>query len=604
MSPFSDRPELAIFGIIGCLVVAIANGANDIANSVGTSYGAGALTLRQAILFGASAEFAGAISLGSFVAKTIAKGVIEPASFAADGCHGVLMFGVGMLSVLAGTGSTTLLATLYGLPISASHGVIGGLVAVGVAAHGAGSLGIAPLEATLVAWVASPLLGCVTSGLLHVLIAVAVHETANPPRRAHALQPVLVAATVTIAAAFLVVAGPAALRIQPLSLAVSASAGLGVFVALVASCISARGTAEAAASAAARRAAEGRRAHFQLEELACSSASTSSTRLEPVLNTAGAGDAGSSPGDRIGVPLWGPGASGAAHTDSEGGDSEPEAPSSQAAGPLGLLQLFGGLLCGADVQPRRERDLILRARDGGSSCGHHVVDDKAAGGSADVEGGGRANDSGGGDGGGGGSGGSGGAEGEGDGQFAAEERPFIPLLILSALTVAFAHGGNDLGNSIGPLAALLVAIAWPAGDIAAIPEIPVWVLMLGASGFVLGILLLGERTITTVGSKITKLTPSRSFAVQMGTAIAVLSSTVLGLAVSTSHCLVGSIIGVGLAARLRASRDAELNVAMLTKIVIGWAATIPLAMVVSVAIFEGMLPFYKHDPICRAQHHG
>ena len=131
-----SHSELVVLGVLGCLVVAMANGAHDIANSVGTSYGAGALTLGQAIAFGSLAEFAGAISLGSFVAKTISKGVIEPASFAADGCQGVLEYGLGMLCVLAGTGSTTLLATLYGLPISASHGVIGGLVAVGIYAHG------------------------------------------------------------------------------------------------------------------------------------------------------------------------------------------------------------------------------------------------------------------------------------------------------------------------------------------------------------------------------------------------------------------------------------------------------------------------------------
>ena len=108
-----SRPELTLLGIAGCIVVAMANGANDIANSVGTSYGAGALTLHQAIVFGAAAEFAGAMSLGSFVAKTISKGVIEPAAFAADGCAGVLQYALGMVAVLAGTGSTTLLATLY-----------------------------------------------------------------------------------------------------------------------------------------------------------------------------------------------------------------------------------------------------------------------------------------------------------------------------------------------------------------------------------------------------------------------------------------------------------------------------------------------------------
>ena len=102
------RPELTVLGVFGCLVVAMANGANDIANSVGTSYGAKALTLRQAILFGSMAEFAGAISLGSFVAKSIAKGVIDPATFAADGCRGSLTYGLGMIAVLAGTGTNCL----------------------------------------------------------------------------------------------------------------------------------------------------------------------------------------------------------------------------------------------------------------------------------------------------------------------------------------------------------------------------------------------------------------------------------------------------------------------------------------------------------------
>ena len=73
-----------------------------------------ALTLRQAILFGSMAEFAGAISLGSFVAKSIAKGVIDPATFAADGCRGSLTYGLGMIAVLAGTGTNCLSPALPG----------------------------------------------------------------------------------------------------------------------------------------------------------------------------------------------------------------------------------------------------------------------------------------------------------------------------------------------------------------------------------------------------------------------------------------------------------------------------------------------------------
>ena len=552
---YDERPELVILGIFGCLVVAFSNAANDIANSVGTSYGAGALTLKQAILFGAIAEFAGAVSLGSFVAKSIAKGVIEPSSFAADGCEGVLLFGVGMLSVLGGTGSTTLLATLYGLPISATHGVISGLAAVGIAAHGVSSLGVAPLTATLIAWVASPMTGCITSGLLYGLISCAVHETADPARSAHALQPVLIAATVFIAAAFLVVAGPAVLRIHPLERAVGASAALGIFVAIVASCCAAR------------------RPSAQASGLEMLSSTPSSSKSHGT-----------------GAPLWGPPEGPATESDSEP-EGSPVKKTSSHPGGLDVVGFLGGLLCRTSKEPPPDRDLILRVRDGGSGSIMHLAErygDKAAGlqldlvhlAREDVEGGAS-------------------AEGDGPPEVAEEERPFVPLLILSAMTVAFAHGGNDLGNSIGPLAALLVALTWPSGDINAIPEIPLWVLLLGASGFVLGILVLGDRTITTVGSKITKLTPSRSYAVQMGTGIAVLLSTVLGLAVSTSHCLVGSIIGVGLVAKMRAARDAELNFGMLTKILIGWAVTIPLAALVSVAIFESMLPFYANDAICR-----
>ena len=165
-------------------------------------------------------------------------------------------------------GSTTLLATLYGLPISASHGVIGGLVAVGIAAHGASSLGIAPLKATVVAWVASPLLGCVTSGAIHFLVRSLVHDASFPGVRARELQPVLVAFTVTIAAAFLLVAGPSILRIQPPFLAVGISLLAGLLVAALTVCTRPFGSSKAQENA-----------HFRLHDgpgcVASNSATTS-----------------------------------------------------------------------------------------------------------------------------------------------------------------------------------------------------------------------------------------------------------------------------------------------------------------------------------------
>ena len=173
------------------------------------------------------------------------------------------------------------------------------------------------------------------------------------------------------------------------------------------------------------------------------------------------------------------------------------------------------------------------------------------------------------------------------------EKPFVPLLILSALTVAFAHGANDVGNAVGPLAAIFEATI--NGSIAAKPEIPLWVLAIGSAGFVVGIAALGSRTIATVGGKITTLTPSKSFSVQIGAAVAVLSSTVLGLAVSTSHCLVGSVIGVGIASKI-SQGGGNLNMNMLLKIFIGWGVTIPLAMLVAVIFYFIIYPYYEYTP--------
>merc|ERR1711959_683182 len=135
-----------------------------------------------------------------------------------------------------------------------------------------------------------------------------------------------------------------------------------------------------------------------------------------------------------------------------------------------------------------------------------------------------------------------------DGRLA--EETFNPLLVVSALAVAFAHGANDVGNAVGPLA--VIYQVYSSGTIPSdgVPDIPLWALLMGSAGFVVGITLLGSRTIATVGTKITQLTPTRSFATQIGAAIAVLASSMMGLPVSTSHCLVGAVIGIGVAQKL------------------------------------------------------
>ena len=181
----------------------------------------------------------------------------------------------------------------------------------------------------------------------------------------------------------------------------------------------------------------------------------------------------------------------------------------------------------------------------------------------------------------------------------AVEEHFCPLLILSALSVAFVHGAQDVSNAAGPLMQIVATVKAakhphshkevPRGADADVDgaELP-WPLLLGVGAFVLGDLTLGSKVIVTVGSKITDMTPSRAFAAQMGTVVALTSATLLALPVSTSECIVGSVIGVGLAKKFRAYDDAGLNFQVLKKIWAAWLLTIPYAATIA-AIFYGFV---------------
>ena len=294
------------------------------------------------------------MTLGSLVAKTISKGVISPDIYAAEGCEGVLKFGVSMVCVLCGTGLTTLLATLYGLPISASHGVIGGLIAVGLVSQGPGSLGVDAIARTMIAWVASPMIGAISAAVCYWIILYVVHRSHSPASRAVMLQPFFIAITVTVASGFIIIKGPKALRIQPVGIGVVASIAIGAGVGLI-------------------------------------------TLVLRVLRGSALGKQIEGPFKRV-TSVVGKEDSTTTMTTSSG---EPNAP------------IPGEPVTGSPVASAMSE----AARAEGA------------------------------------------------------EKPFVPLLILSALTVAFAHGANDVGNAVGPLAAVFEATI--NGEIAGTPEMPI-----------------------------------------------------------------------------------------------------------------------------------
>jgi len=166
-----------------------------------------------------------------------------------------------------------------------------------------------------------------------------------------------------------------------------------------------------------------------------------------------------------------------------------------------------------------------------------------------------------------------------DFHFASVEKVFGVLMIFTACSMAFAHGSNDVANAIGPLAAVN-SIIQSGGVFNTSSLLPPWILLLGGLGIVIGLATLGYKVIITIGRNITELTPSRGFAAELAAASTVVVASATGIPVSTTHTLVGAVLGVGMARGIGA-----LNLGVVSKIVMSWVITLPVGASLSIVIF-------------------
>ncbi|MCV6614699.1 MAG: inorganic phosphate transporter [Cellvibrionaceae bacterium] len=165
-----------------------------------------------------------------------------------------------------------------------------------------------------------------------------------------------------------------------------------------------------------------------------------------------------------------------------------------------------------------------------------------------------------------------------DQPFDSLEKVFAILMIFTACAMAFAHGSNDVANAVGPLAAVVNTVQ--AGAVGAKSMMPSWVLLLGGAGIVVGLATYGFKVIATVGKKITELTPSRGFAAELGAAATVVLASGTGLPISTTHTLVGAILGVGLARGI-----AALDLRVVGTIAVSWVVTLPAGAGLAILFF-------------------
>ena len=159
------------------------------------------------------------------------------------------------------------------------------------------------------------------------------------------------------------------------------------------------------------------------------------------------------------------------------------------------------------------------------------------------------------------------------------ERVFAVLMLFTACSMAFAHGSNDVANAIGPLAAINSIIA-NSGEVLQQSRMPPWILLLGGGGIVAGLVMYGHKVIATIGTHITHLTPSSGFAAELAAASTVVIASGFSLPVSTTHTLVGGVLGVGLARGLSA-----LNLRVVGTIFMSWMVTLPVGAALSIMFF-------------------
>jgi PiT family inorganic phosphate transporter len=156
---------------------------------------------------------------------------------------------------------------------------------------------------------------------------------------------------------------------------------------------------------------------------------------------------------------------------------------------------------------------------------------------------------------------------------------FAKFQVISACFVAFAHGSNDVGNAIAPL-----AVIYYINQQGKVPShqltIPLWILLLGAVAIVAGLAVWGEKVITTIGENIIPLEPSSGFCAELATAMTILLASRLGLPVSTSHALVGGVVGIGLVQNLQA-----IKLSTIQNIAAAWLITVPISAAMSAIIF-------------------
>ncbi|PZC87041.1 hypothetical protein B5X24_HaOG201277 [Helicoverpa armigera] len=621
MEPFSDDLLwLVVSGFVVAFVLAFGIGANDVANSFGTSVGSKVLTLTQACILATIFEIAGAVLIGYKVSDTMRKGILD-VSLYADG--GEKLLAAGCLSALISGAIWLIVATALRLPVSGTHSMVGATVGFTLTAKGPIGVRWSTLGAIVLSWFISPALSGTASALLYWFVRRFILRSPQPVKAGLTALPFFYGATVAVNVLSVVHDGPKLLAMDniPLWLALVCSMAFG---ALVAVCVRAflvpyyqrrlvappvnfslglsNETTPANTPTHSNKSSVPQRPTSLLSEdgkvleaiaecaemVTLSDADRTSVGVMNARNRALLATMDDcsilsrslSPPNKSRLQLI---------------DADPQIntlkyidetlscckslDSAQMAGMGESYDSRNGFLGDScDTIARGEFDRLAAARathcvdfdtppprldkgpEGGSAwsierCGAtEVAISRAAGITPNSS---------------------------AAPLLRAVSPPPAPapapppdalrlfsfLQVLTATFGAFAHGGNDVSNAIGPLVALW--LLYSEGGAHSRAETPLAILIFGGVGIALGLWLWGRRVIRTVGEDLTSITPDTGFTIELGAALTVLVASKAGLPVSTTHCKVGSVVCIGYFSAK------PVDWSLFRNIIFAWVVTVP-----------------------------
>ncbi|KAA8576835.1 hypothetical protein MFRU_014g00780 [Monilinia fructicola] len=557
MAVLEQFDYIFVIGMLFAFLDAWNIGANDVANSFATSVSSRSLTMKQAMMIATVMEFGGAVGVGARVADTIRGKILSTKSFEAE--PSVMM--LGMTCALVSSSLYLTLATKLGLPVSTTHSIIGGVIGVGIAAIGTDGInwGWNGVSQVFAAWVIAPGIAGSFAAILFLITKYGIMTRKNPVRAALISIPFYFGITTGLLTMLIVWKGAA-----------SASAtvktwGPGEYVGVI------FGTAIGCALLSAiflvpflhrklvlddwqlrwwhipqgplllRRGEVPPNTSGQ--EIIQNYYKGHKTRAE--LDAEGSDNVRAVPSDDVeskpnddekhGISNISPATTDIASSTHDSAPTPPESPSKPWHDPATLFAKAKALFfhgVNVDVVAEQKKSSILTGDLEAMHARATHYDNKA-------------------------------------------EHTYSFLQVLTAATASFAHGANDVSNAVGPLAAIY--FIWHTGSIQSKSPVPVWILCYGAGALVIGLWTYGYNIMRNLGNRLTLHSPSRGFCMELGSAITVVMATRLALPVSTTQCIVGATVGVGLV-----NGDVKsINWRMVAWIYMGWFITLPVTGILS-----------------------